>query len=512
MPATTLNRDFEQIYAAPTISRPSLIARLWGSGHELQSTATALVKQLKQNEHHRERLGTVVGAYRLTHLLGTGGTSAVFLAERADDQFSAQVAIKIFDGIGTSEHVSARWRIERQILATLNHPSIARMLDAGETADAKLYLVMEYVQGDPIDRYCDERSLNVSKRLELVEKICDAVTYAHNNLIIHCDLKPANIIVTAGGIPKLLDFGISRLLYHQQVRSLFASPHHAMLTPAYASPEQVLGRQVSTSSDVYSLGVMLYELLTGRPAHTVSPDASQLELERSICVVDPPPPSSLFVGESLSPDAREEIEHLAHVRGATPKQITGQLKGALDAIVLRAIRKEPHQRYSSVAQLGEELRRYRHGERLLVARDGLIIRTARMLRTALAARATRPLNEWTSHLPPESADRVRMLSQKHGISAAEILDRALRVYDSIELAGTNEEVMSLLESGHEQVMTSLKATDRELTDASRRLVDMNDPTLALAIRSQLEHWAAQPENSRALRNLGIGLTAAAGTT
>src|SRR5262245_3227817 len=282
-------------------------------------------------------LGRIVGHYKLTAVLGHGGTGTVYLGERADRQYSAQVAVKIIDTTTVQGDLGLRFRAERQILASLNHPNIARLIDAGETDEAQPYLIMEYVHGEPLDRYCDRRQLDVRKRLELFLQVCAAVEYAHQNLVVHRDLKPANILVTAEGTPKLLDFGIAKLLDAGEAASYLALTrmNDRLLTPEYASPEQILGRPVTTASDVYALGVVLYELMTGLRPYGVPASASQLELERSICVTDPVRPSAA-VRRALDHGPLENqspVSAVAAARGITPEKLQRRLIGDIDSIV-----------------------------------------------------------------------------------------------------------------------------------------------------------------------------------
>jgi serine/threonine protein kinase len=317
-------------------------------------------------------IGTVVGSYRLVSVLGHGGAGSVYLAERSDRQYSAQVAVKIVESAALHPDMSMRFRAERQILASLNHPNIARLVDAGETEKGLPYLVMEYVHGSPVDRYCDQRQLNLDARLELFLQICTAVQYAHQNLVVHRDLKPANILVTEDGVPKLLDFGIAKLLDASPVvtQSLaLTRMNDRLLTPEYASPEQILGRPVTTSSDVYALGIVLYELLTGRRPYTVTA-TSQLELERSICVTDPPRPSTVVRRPVDVLDSKgTTATSLAASRGVSPERLEKRIVGDLDSIVMRALRKEAVHRYGSVEQLAADLRRHLASEPV-VARQG----------------------------------------------------------------------------------------------------------------------------------------------
>jgi eukaryotic-like serine/threonine-protein kinase len=313
-------------------------------------------------DRRKALVGKIVGNYKLVSVLGHGGTGTVYLGERADRQYSAQVAVKIVDSATVHGDLGARFRAERQILASLNHANISRLLDAGETDDGQPYLVMEYVHGEPVDRYCDRKQLDLRERLQLFLEICSAVQYAHQNLIVHRDLKPANILVASDGAPKLLDFGIAKLLDSGDAAAVLAMTrlNDRLLTPEYASPEQILGRAVTTGSDVYALGVVLYEMLTGLRPYTVPASASQLELERSICVSDPQRPSAAVrrATESGPAEGQSQMAAIAMARGMTAEKLYRKLQGDIDAIIMRALRKEPQHRYGSVEQLADDLRRY----------------------------------------------------------------------------------------------------------------------------------------------------------
>jgi serine/threonine protein kinase/TolA-binding protein len=313
-------------------------------------------------DRRKALIGRTVGNYKLVSVLGHGGTGTVYLGERADRQYSAQVAVKIVDSGAMQGELGLRFRAERQILASLNHANIARLLDAGETEEGNPYLVMEYVHGEPLDRYCDRQLLGLRERLQLFLDICGAVQYAHQNLVVHRDLKPANILVTAEGAPKLLDFGIAKLLDAGEAAAAMALTrmNDRLLTPEYASPEQILGRPVTTASDVYALGVVLYELLTGLRPYTVPASASQLELERSICITDPLRPSAAVkrARDSGPLEGQSEILAVAAARRLTAEKLQKRLLGDIDAIVMRALRKEPQHRYNSIEQLASDVRRY----------------------------------------------------------------------------------------------------------------------------------------------------------
>jgi len=277
-----------------------------------------------------------IGAYRILRRIGEGGMGAVYLAERDDGEYRQQVALKILKPGMQSARLLRLFRRERQTLAKLVHPHIARLLDGG-TAAGQIYYAMEYVDGVPITAYCREQCLPVRGRLRLFSQVCEAVSYAHRNLVIHRDLKPGNILVTADGVCKLLDFGLARdsdANVTGEAASISGGP---MLTPAYASPEQVRGEHLGTATDVYSLGVLLYELLAGRNPHVTGKE-SPVEVCRAVCDCDPPPPS----------------------RWAGPG-LRRQVAGDLDNIALMALRKEPERRYRSVDEFRADIERYLSG-------------------------------------------------------------------------------------------------------------------------------------------------------
>jgi serine/threonine protein kinase len=305
-------------------------------------------------------IGHRIGAYEIVAAIGEGGMGSVYRAVRADQQFEKQVAIKVVrQGLG-SAFALAQFRAERQILANLDHPNIARLLDGGTTETGLPYLVMELIEGIPIDQYCNLHQLSIDDRLQLFLRVCSAVQYAHQHLVIHRDLKPGNILVTTDGTPKLLDFGIARML------DPGLSPRTAeatrtmvrMLTPEYASPEQIRGEIVTTASDVYSLGVILFLLLTGQHPYRIekhSPDA----LLRAACDSEPPKPSTVArapVGNRGTGDD-EKLAFRAAMEDS-PAKLSKKLRGDLDNIALMSLRKEPQRRYASVEHFAEDLRRH----------------------------------------------------------------------------------------------------------------------------------------------------------
>jgi len=311
-------------------------------------------------------IGQRLGAYRLVREIGRGGMGVVYEAQRDDQEFDRRAAVKVLP-LWRSASFGARFRLERQVLAGLDHPGIARLLDAGTTPDGVTYFVMELVEGQPVTAWCDERQLSLAGRIELVERIADAVAYAHRHLVVHRDLKPANILVTADGTPKLLDFGIATLLDEEGGTSVGATrTGHQSFTPEFASPEQIRGERVTTASDVYSLGVILYLVLTGRAPYDLR-GLSPLEVMRTVCDVDPPLPSRV-----AAPADRRGIGH------------------DLDAVVGKALRKAAADRYASVPELVADLQAWRSGRPVVAAPASVGYRARRFVgrnRLAVAAAA-----------------------------------------------------------------------------------------------------------------------------
>ncbi len=329
--------------------------------------------------------GKRIGPYRVVRELGRGGMGAVFLAARADGEYDRQVAVKVLKrGLDTAEIVH-RFRTERQILANLGHPYIAELYEGGTTEDHRLYFVMEHIEGEPIDRYCDARRGTIRQRIELFRKVCSAVQFAHQSLVVHRDLKPGNILVTADGEPKLLDFGVAKLLDPETGEPVTATAAGLrLMTPEYASPEQVRGEPITTTSDVYSLGVMLYELLTGHRPHRLKAWQAE-EVKRVICEQEPEKPSTAVSRvEEVRAEAGAIVtltpEAVSRVRGEEPRRLRRLLSGDLDSIVLRALRKEPQYRYASVEQLSKDLRRHLEGRPVRARKGTFAYRTGKLLR------------------------------------------------------------------------------------------------------------------------------------
>lgn len=407
--------------------------------------------------------GDRVGPYRIDGLLGRGGMGVVYLATRTDD-FEQKVALKVVGSGQRTVEILRRFYRERQILADLQHPHIARLFDGGSTSDAWPYLVMEYVDGEPIDRYCDDRSLSLDRRLALFRKVCAAVHFAHQSLVVHRDLKPGNILVTPEGDPKLLDFGIAKLLEPAagpgggEVGA--GKPHHPM-TPAFASPEQFTGDAVTTVSDVYSLGVLLYWLTAGRPPYKLG-ELDPVSRIRAVCIDEPSPPS-IAVLDSAGDGTRRRAKRLA---------------GDIDAIVRKAMRKTPAERYGSAAQLADDIQR--HLDDLpVVARDGtwryhasklarrhkpalallltiiaFAITSTVLWRQAVTARAAALVAAEHAEGEAVRAQAARARSQ----SVAGFLEDLFTAADPDATGGSDVSVRQILDRGRDRISNSLAAS------------------------------------------------------
>ena len=321
--------------------------------------------------------GQRIDAYRVIERLGQGGMGEVYLAERDDGEFKQKVAIKVVRSGMATEEVYKRFQYERQILANLSHPNIARLLFGGVTTDGLPYFVMEYVEeGIPITEYCDTYQLSIKERLELFKVVCDAVRYAQRNLVVHRDLKPSNILVNEEGVVKLLDFGIAKLLDSDMdpVTMYETTQHKAPFTPAYAAPEQVRGKTISAATDVYALGMILYQLLTGRRAYELEPGWLKPKNVELICDFVPTLPSSIVTQRFINERTGVQNTH-STLRQLDPIRLKRTLHGDLDAIVMKAIKKEPENRYGSAGDLYEEIERYLDNRPVLAQNDSFRYRT-----------------------------------------------------------------------------------------------------------------------------------------
>lgn len=349
------------VLEADAVERPGMLDRLCGGNTQLRST----VEQLLALEERAGDLldsialpGTalredappprVIGPYHVLREIGRGGMGVVYLGERADGEYRKQVAIKLITCGRGDLGVEQRFRRERQILAQLDHPGIARLIDGGATMDRQPYFIMEYIDGLPLLAYCDRNRVGVNQRLDLFLSICDAVAYAHQRLVVHRDLKPGNILVTAEGAARLLDFGLARVLDADQIGEDLTVAGAPLMTPAYASPEQIRGEAYTVSGDIYSLGVILYELLAERRPYELK-TGSLAELSRVVCE------------QEAAPLAGDVSQEAAEKRSTTPDRLRRRLAGDLEKIAAKALAKDPGQRYSSVGELADDLRRHREG-------------------------------------------------------------------------------------------------------------------------------------------------------
>jgi eukaryotic-like serine/threonine-protein kinase len=356
----------------------------------LEVVAHALAEDLSDKTD--KLLGARIGQYRIVGKLGAGGMGDIYRAVRADDQYEKQVAIKLVrQGLDT-EFIYARFRRERQILAGFEHENIARLVDGGTTEDGHPYFVMELVEGKPIDEYCDELKLTTPARVQLFQQVCSAVQYAHQRLVVHRDIKPGNILVTADGVPKLLDFGIATILspetYAPQADPTVTAMR--MMTPQFAGPEQLRGEVITTATDVYSLGVVLYKLLTGHMPYRVDLN-SPYDLAHAICEIEPEKPSTA-VGHSQKLAENREVTPalVSSSRNTSLEKLRRALSGDLDQILLKALRKEPRMRYASAQDFAEDLRSYSLGLPVSARRGTLSYRGFKFIKRhkiALAAAA-----------------------------------------------------------------------------------------------------------------------------
>jgi eukaryotic-like serine/threonine-protein kinase len=421
----SLRRDVEGLLAAE--------AR--GDGDAFIANVIAAAAHGFAEELDVPRTGVQVGPYRLGRELGRGGMGTVYLAERADEQYRATVAVKFMRGALAAPEFARRFRAERQILADLTHPNIAWLLDGGTAPDGTPYLVMEHVDGLPIDEWCEQRSLGLSGRLALFQRVCDAVQYAHQALIVHRDLKPSNILVTTDGTPKLVDFGIAKLVTGDRAGE--ATTTLPLLTPAYAAPEQARGGRITVATDVYALGGILYRLLTGRTPLDLT-GASPGEIERRICEEEPALPSAATTGA-----------------GAAWRR---RLRGDLDTIVLKALRKEPQRRYASVADLSEDLRRYVDGEAVRARRATLAYRAVKFgtrHRVAVAA-IVAVLTLTVTFVARISAERDRARREAaRAEQVAGFLKELFLVSDPSQSRGQTLTARDLLDRGAQRVANEL---------------------------------------------------------
>jgi tetratricopeptide (TPR) repeat protein len=433
-------------------------------------------------------IGKSVGPWRILDVVGSGGMGVVYRAERADAAFKRHAALKVVRPGPDAPQILERFRVERETLAALDHPNIARLMDGGTTSDGQPFFVMELVDGIPIDRYCDENRLSIDDRLDLFRKVCAGVQYAHENLTVHRDIKPDNILVTKEGVPKLLDFGVSKILSRDAPQAEDTPAMNAtwLMTPDYASPEQVSGRPSTTATDVYSLGVLLHVLLTGARPYTLT-GTTAAAIERQLLEFTLIVPSDRAVS---SPESGAR----AADRRTTPQKLSNRLKGDLDAIVLRALGRTPASRYSSVEQLAEEVARHcahypvhargrarGYAARLFVRRHRAALAAAATLVFVVIAGVLAVL--WQASIAADARQRAeRRFADVRQLAGSFIFD----VYDAIDdVPGTTparqlivEKAVKYLDSLASEASGDL-GLQRELAQAFVRVGDVQgNPTKA----------------------------------
>ncbi len=340
--------------------------------------AAALLPDAEIPSAPRLEPGQRLGPYRIVEEAGTGGMSTVYRAERADGTFDQQVAIKILRSHLDTTDFTARFLAERQILASLNHPNVARVFDGGTTETGRPYFVMEYVEGTPLTTHCDRRRCSIRERLRVFTTVANAVQHAHQNLIVHRDLKPSNILVTDDGTVKLLDFGIAKVLDVAETAS--EAPLHTrtglhLMTPEYAAPEQVKGRPITTATDVYALGILLYELLTGHRPYRLQ-QRSPYDIVRAICEEEPTRPSTVVTQAADGSPSTDTAtaKDVSRARGLDAQQLRRTLRGELDAIILKALRKDPDARYATVEAFAEDVHRHLNNQPVQARSDTVLYR------------------------------------------------------------------------------------------------------------------------------------------
>lgn len=498
-----IDRLLEMALDQPSDTREAFLTETCGGDQELLNTLRELARISSETETRRpgpgpellraalaglpekpvdppERLlGTKVGPYRLSRILGVGGMGAVYLGERIDGAFERRVAVKVLRAELDTRGVMDRFRLERQILATLSHGAIAQMIDGGITEDGRPAFVMEYVEGVPIDRHADDLCLGVEERIGLIVRVAEAVEYAHRHMVVHRDIKPSNILVTPEGEVKLLDFGTAKLLEEPEPgESGLTTRHRArFVTPEYAAPEQLLGEAVSTQTDVYALGGLLYELLTGvRP---YSRRGSQSVLERMIRGDEPTAPSVAAMTASVSSGESREGSPvggggIAGRLGSTPEGLRRRLSGDLDAILLRALQTRPEARYVSVSSLREDLERHLSGHPVMARGASLPYRTRRFVRrhrglvtlgaalflivagsaVGLAFQRAAVLEQWNR---AEAAAEAATQKAEEARQVTDFLVALFQASDPLQSRGDSITVRSLLERGAGRM-------DRDLAD------------------------------------------------
>jgi len=418
--------------------------------------------------------GKIFGNYKLIKQIGSGGMGSVYLAERADGHFEQKVALKVVKPGINSDEIINRFEEERQILARLHHPNIAKLLDGGISESGLPYFTMEYVEGLPITAYCDKNNLSIRERLQLFKTVCDAILYAHQNLVIHRDIKPSNILVQEDGTVKLLDFGIAKVFEEEENKRNLTRTGIRVMTPEYASPEQIRGEPVSTATDIYSLGLILYQLLTGFPPYEVN-TTSALEMEKIICLTEPPKPSTMltklpglknYEWGNLSP------EYISQKRKISISKLKKIISGDLDNICLMALRKEPHRRYNSIAQLINDINNHLSGMPIIARKSTASYRAKKFVQrhkagTTIAAAAVIVISFLTIFYTirlAQQRDKAKLEAEKSK-KVSEFLISLFKVSDPSNSKGESITARELLDNG-------VKRIEGELVNQPKILANM----------------------------------------
>ncbi|MEM7356599.1 MAG: serine/threonine-protein kinase [Acidobacteriota bacterium] len=532
----------------PQASRASYVAEASGGDRQLQGEVESLLAAAEEASDFIENpvvslvpeplgfgAGDAVGVFRIEREIGRGGMGVVYEAARADQEFEMRVALKVISREARSDEVLGRFRQERQILAGLDHPNIAQIFDGGTTQGGRPYFAMELIEGEDVISYCDARQLSLRARIRLMLDVCAAVQYAHQNFVVHRDLKPGNILVTPDGQAKLLDFGIAKLLEAGAVSEDSTTVVDLTgvgtqpMTLAYASPEQIRDEAITAASDVYSLGVLLYEILTGySPYRLERRSAGRIRL----AALDQEPTklsSIVATAEDVVTASGRTVhidpESVSCARGTCPRALQHRLRGDLDCIVLKALRKEPKQRYASVAELIEDLRRYLEGLPVSARRGTFIYRTSKFIQrnrvklillsaaltvAAVVAFTVRYVDQRERQLADAMTHLSNLTDDIPGIDAG---DFAAKIRQSLESYGDGEELAAFLDARADALETggdlhSAVVLYREALAMWRRLYGDRDESVvtglnrlagALAARGEVEEAAALYGESLAIR-------------
>ena len=461
--------------------------------------------------------GEIIGNYKIIRQIAEGGMGSVFLAERADGQFEHKVALKLIKPGMNSSEIIKRFQFERQILARLQHPNIARLLDGGLTEDGLPYFTMEYVEGDNIDVYCNENNLSVNERLKLFVKVCHAIQYAHQNLVIHRDLKPSNIIVKKDGTVKLLDFGIAKVFTEDDSyeQSALTRTGLFVMTPEYASPEQIRGGAITTSTDIYSLGLILYQLITGEKAYEIKTQ-SPLELEKVICHTEPAKPSSAIKSLQVKDKIKAEKIGRAHKTGLD--KLIKIVSGDLDNICLTALRKEQERRYSSAEQFLQDIENYLEGRPVTARQSTIYYRTNKfIIRHKIAVISAfsiiligATLTTFYFLQLKKERDKAQIEAQK-AEQVSEFLKNIFKLSDPYEARGETITARELLDKGAQKINQELsgqpdiKATMLSLIGgvySNLGLFDKSEILLKKALDIRNKFNSNNLEKAKSLRDLG----------